>query len=295
MHVCSRCHQCLIGAVNCSAPEKVLCQTPSNPSADGRTYLCSFAAMVKSWRELWANNTQSATDPEFPFGWVQLNSFGQPDGPRGHAGSQASSLRNGTEDPLGAWAPGFPSIRWAQTQSLALVPNSFQAVVLDTPSPSGAIHSCFKQPVGSRLARGALATAYGRPELHRSPAVSAAHLAGENVVVTVVNASRLTLRASLGFEVLTGGSAPAWISAPILRTDGERTVTLSLANATAGAAPTAVRYLWSNTPCGAGTYGCPLYVDVPALGALTGENTSVPLGPAILPISPSPAAYEGHK
>ena len=295
MHVCSRCHQCLIGAVNCSAPEKVLCQTPSNPSADGRTYLCSFAAMVKSWRELWANNTQSATDPEFPFGWVQLNSFGQPDGPRGHAGSQASSLRNGTEDPLGAWAPGFPSIRWAQTQSLALVPNSFQAVVLDTPSPSGAIHSCFKQPVGSRLARGALATAYGRPELHRSPAVSAAHLAGETVVVTVVNASRLALRASLGFEVLTGGSAPAWISAPILRTDGERTVTLSLANATAGAAPTAVRYLWSNTPCGAGTYGCPLYVDVPALGALTGENTSVPLGPAILPISPSPAAYEGHK
>ena len=54
-------------------------------------------------------------------------------------------------------------------------------------------------------------------------------------MVTVVNASRLALRASLGFEVLTGGSAPAWISAPILRTDGERTVTLSLANATADA------------------------------------------------------------
>ena len=115
-------------------------------------------------------------------------------------------------------------------------------------------------------------------------------------MVTIANTSRLALRASLGFEVLTGGSAaPAWSSAPILRTDGERTVTLSLANATADAAPTAVRYLWSNTPCGAGTYGCPVYVDVPALGALTGENTSVPLGPAILPISPSPAPYEARK
>jgi hypothetical protein len=59
--------------------------------------------------------------------------------------------------------PGFPSIRLAEANTLAL-PSTFQAVILDTPVASGSVHSPYKQPVGARLARGALAVAYGMSE-----------------------------------------------------------------------------------------------------------------------------------
>jgi len=240
--------------------------------------------MVRAWRSLWYNNTEGATEAEFSFGWAQLNSFGAPDGPRGHPDRPTSPLRNGSEDALGVWTPGFPSIRWAQTQSLAAIPNSFQAVILDTPSPSGAIHSCFKQIVGSRLARGALATAYGRTDLqHGSSAfISGARQSGRELHVTIANASSLVVRASLGFEVLAaqGPSPRMWQSAPIVRTDGGSTLVLSLANVSA--APTALRYLWSTTPCSADRLACPVYHPVPKLGRLTGESDTLPLGPAAL-------------
>ena len=243
--------------------------------------------MIAAWRQLWKQNTGSAAT--LPFGWVQLNSYGQPDGPRGEQPKGRilpAGLKNGTEDLVGVWAPGFPSIRWAQTQSLLRVPDSFQAVVLDTPSPSGAIHSCFKQPVGARLARGALAVAYDRKELHLSPGVGGAKQVGKQLKVTVANTSggALTVRASLGFELLIGGAQPMWHSAPIVHCDGAHTLTLSLPDALAedGGAVLALRYLWSNTPCGGGTLGCPVYVSVPKLGSLTGENDTLPLGPAML-------------
>lgn len=275
------CNQCISGQINCTAAVKVQCESPANPTADGRTYLCSFPAMVASWRNLWTKNTEGATEPEFAFGWAQLNSYGQPDGPRGHRVTPATQpLRNGTADPLGAWLPGFPSIRWAQTQSLALVPNSFQAVILDTPSPSGSIHSCFKQPVGSRLARGALATVYGRNDLQVTPSVASARVDGKQLLITIANATTLDVRAALGFEVLTSS---AWSSAPIVHCDGARTITLSLANVMGK--PEAVRYLWSNAPCSGGIFNCPVYVTVPKLGSLTGMNDTLPLGPTIVPVA----------
>ena len=70
------CHQCLLGDVNCTAEIRAQCESPQNPVADGRTYLCSFPAMVQAWRGLWARNTDGATEPDFAFGWAQLNSFG---------------------------------------------------------------------------------------------------------------------------------------------------------------------------------------------------------------------------
>jgi hypothetical protein len=34
-------------------------------------------ALIEDWRFKWSNNTDHrASDPEFPFGWVQLNSNG---------------------------------------------------------------------------------------------------------------------------------------------------------------------------------------------------------------------------
>ena len=42
-----------------------------------------------------------------------------------------------------------------------VMPKTFMAVSLDTPNPTGGVHSGFKRPVGARLARAALAEAYG--------------------------------------------------------------------------------------------------------------------------------------
>jgi hypothetical protein len=105
------------------------------------------------------------------------------------------------------------------------------------------------------------------------------------VVVQIANMSEgssLTVRASLGFEVLV---LESWYSAPIVHSDGASTLQLSLANVTGGGTAVALRYLWGSSPCGLDILRCPVYVTVPKLGTLTGENDSLPLGPAILPIS----------
>ena len=49
--------------------------------------------------------------------------------------------------------------------------------------------------------------------------------------------------------------------------------------------PRAVRYLWHNSPCAANEpFSCPVYAPAPTLGALSGERTSLPLAPFILPL-----------
>jgi len=151
--------------------------------------------------------------------------------------------------------------------------------------------------------------AYGQSELQTSPYVSAARqssgpIRGDQVIVTVANASGpLTIRTSLGFEVLATkerrnpssshgqlwdppDDTPMWYSAPILRAGdggGTHTVTLSLANIQGAPSVQAVRYLWGNTPCSGQIFSCPIYVTVPQLGGnLSGENDTLPLGPAIV-------------
>lgn len=193
------------------------------------------------------------------------------------------------DDPLSAWnsltagceESGFCGIRWAQTSALTL-PNTFQAVILDTPVASGSIHSPFKQPVGSRLARGALST-YGRP--YMSPVIAHATKKGAKIVVSVgglgATPQALEIRKSLGFEVLSKGTG-VWQSTPITNSSGV-SLTLDAANVTDGVA---LRYLWYTTPCGTQPYQCPVYAQVPALkDRLSGELSFLPLGPFILNLS----------
>lgn len=123
--------------------------------------------MIRDWRSKWRNYTDGATEEDFPFGWVQLNS----DGPYGAGYRNASSpggLFNPAKPPAncgqgcapecntsclgryhewGDYGQGFTSIRYAQTNTLSL-PRTFQAVIIDTPVASGSIHSPFKQPSG---------------------------------------------------------------------------------------------------------------------------------------------------
>eukprot|EP00037_Helgoeca_nana_P020360 m.201736 g.201736 ORF g.201736 m.201736 type:complete len:298 (+) comp25237_c0_seq1:50-943(+) len=135
-------------------------QGESNANADGRLYNCSFQAMIKDWRAKWTQGTSGNTEPEFAFGWAQLNSCSNATHWIENATADPTP---GLEDPFGMWNRGLQSIRLAQDATLAL-PSTFQAVILDTPVASGAIHSPYKQPAGARLARGALSLVYGSPQ-----------------------------------------------------------------------------------------------------------------------------------
>ena len=38
-------------------------------------YPCLFSKMIEYWRSTWYERTNSTTDPQFPFGFVQVNFF----------------------------------------------------------------------------------------------------------------------------------------------------------------------------------------------------------------------------
>lgn len=37
------------------------------------TYNCTFPAMIDDWRQKWYDGTDGFTDPQFPFGFVQVS------------------------------------------------------------------------------------------------------------------------------------------------------------------------------------------------------------------------------
>lgn len=120
------------------------------------TYNCTFPAMIDDWRSKWFYGTDKLTDPEFPFGFVQLSAFYQK-------------------------ADGFPVIRWGQTANYGYVPNLreqnvFMAVAMDLGNKSsiyGSVHPPDKQDVGFRLALAGRAIAYGDLDVYYSgPIVS---------------------------------------------------------------------------------------------------------------------------
>ena len=132
-------------------------------------------------------------------------------------GTTKAATSDPTADPLGQWNAGFPSIRNAETQTLAL-PNTFQAVIIDTPVASGSVHSPYKQPAGARLVRGALTTAYGRPP-QPSPVWLSISKDGSSVVVTLggLAGGKVETRAPLGFEILGSDQVHRWQHSPLPR------------------------------------------------------------------------------
>jgi len=64
-------------------------------------YPCMFSKMIETWRSVWHERTKSLTDPNFPFGFVQL------------------STKTKDPDTIG----GFPWVRWHQTFDVGHVPN----------------------------------------------------------------------------------------------------------------------------------------------------------------------------
>ena len=42
-------------------------------NAGNPTYACKFAKMIEYWRKVWNQRTNGITDPQFPFGFVQVS------------------------------------------------------------------------------------------------------------------------------------------------------------------------------------------------------------------------------
>merc|ERR1711953_521229 len=123
-------------------------QGEANTGFNRDIYNCTFPAMIDAWRELFSTN--SNTEPDAPFGFVQLASW-RPDN----------------------MDAGFPVIRWHLTADYGYVPNErlknvFMASPLDTYDDKegypGGIHPRYKQIVGERLAVAGIYVAYGMQE-----------------------------------------------------------------------------------------------------------------------------------
>lgn len=124
---------------------------------EGVTYYQKLHALVKGWRQVWAQG-------DFPFGIVQLPNFTPPlpDAPAGDAG----------------WA----RIREAQMQAMD-IPNSGIACVIDV-GETGDIHPRNKQDVGKRLALWALAKTYGKPVAYSGPRYKSMTVEGNKARIT---------------------------------------------------------------------------------------------------------------
>jgi sialate O-acetylesterase len=119
-------------------------------------YRILFAALISAWRQAWDR-------PDWPFLFVQLASL---------------------EEVQGRPAPGdWPGLRAAQTHTRDRVPGTGMAVAIDQGERAD-IHPKFKQPVGERLARLALAQVYGREVAARGPIMARAKNEGARITVT---------------------------------------------------------------------------------------------------------------
>jgi hypothetical protein len=236
--------------------------------------------MIQDWRVKWSAGTRGTTNETFPFGWAQLNSVDLATNwvSNGQTPGQPHFHRQMPDDPLLTWHSGFASIRLAESNTLSAVPNTFQAVILDTPVASGSVHSPYKQAAGSRLARGALDVAYGVAQPY--PVVASVLKqsgGGGGLTVTVGGMDEgdsIEVRAKLGFEVRSGTTG-LWTTVPITSSTSN---TVSLASDSI-VNVTHVRFLYRSAPCGNFSYACPIYIPVKPLGSLSGELDFYPLSP----------------
>jgi hypothetical protein len=221
--------------------------------------------MITAWRKEWHMNTAGMTDAAFPFGFVQLSSWGSPE-----------------NDPAARQNAEVAVVRWAQRQTNdnAAVPRTFMATAIDlaafqggcgsdffnhTGGPTLCIHPGYKQPVGARLLRGALSVAYGHSSVSGAGYSTGPTL--ESATVVVKDAGTVTV--NLAFQ--TTGASPrlAFYDHPHsefdLSYDGGKTwqsnvkampvksgpgclSCIQLASPLNSTKPTHVRYLWSQAP-----------------------------------------------
>ena len=196
-------------------------QGESNALGDrGEEYFTLFPAMIVNWRSAFEN-------PDMPFYYVQLPDFTN-------------------DEPNTPWR--YPLLRQAQLATLTTVPHTGMAITLEL-GEANDIHPRNKHDVGDRLARLALADAYGRTGFIKSgPVPVQASFDAEGRVTVRFNAFGSTLssrdgEALHGFEV---AGADGHYKPANARIDGTRVIIFS------GDAPRPVhvRYAWKNNTTG---------------------------------------------
>lgn len=150
------------------------CQGESN-NGDGRLYAFRMQALLRGWRDAWGM-------PDMPFYFTQMQNYGSPD-----------SAELGMADVC-------------QAQHLFFMDNRHHVgMVVQTdlnPASPGNIHYQNKLHPGMRLARWALADAYGRDIAYIGPIYTGFTIAGEKAVVSFAYGSLFggLMVGSKGFE-----------------------------------------------------------------------------------------------
>jgi sialate O-acetylesterase len=202
-------------------------ESNANDDAQAAAYRQQFASLITSWRGEWSGSRR-----DFPFLWVQLPGYTQPDAtPPLHA----------------AWA----TQRESMSAALAL-PNTGQAVIIDLGGAT-ALHPTNKQDVGRRLALVARKVAYGERALLASGPTYRRHtVQGGRAIVELDHVggglvSRAADGSVGGFALAGADRVFVWANA---RIDGSRVIVWS----DRVPAPVAVRYAWANNPSTANLY-----------------------------------------
>ncbi len=177
-----------------------------------------FPLMIDSWRKEWGQG-------DFPFYWVQLADF----------------MGENSEPIDSAWA----ELREAQTMTMAKLPNTGQAVIIDIGEGKD-IHPRNKVDVGMRLARWALANEYKLPIPFRSPQYKSMEVNGNKAVLQFdfVDGGwrQFDVQELRGFTI--AGDDKKFVNATAtLMNDGRVEV-----SAESIERPASVRYGWANNP-----------------------------------------------
>jgi sialate O-acetylesterase len=178
-----------------------------------------FPLMIKSWRDEWQIG-------DFSFYWVQLADF-----------------KDEKPEPAESdWA----ELREAQTMTMARLPNTGQAVIIDL-GEGRDIHPRNKQDVAKRLARWALARDYGVTDLpYRSPEYKSMQKQSNKIVLTFdhVGSGLYTFDVTkpVGFAIAGSDKKFVWADAQL---DGTNKIVVWSDKV---ADPVAVRYAWADNP-----------------------------------------------
>lgn len=178
-----------------------------------------FPLMVRTWREQWGQG-------DFPFYWAQL------------ADHRAENL----QPEASTWA----ELREAQTLSLDVLPNSAQAVIIDT-GEGRDIHPRNKQTVANRLASIALARDYGYAVPYQSPQFSEMTVSNGKATVTFEHVSdeglyTFDVDKPEGFAIAGADRVFVWAEARLVGKDQVEVWSEQVPE------PVAVRYGWADNP-----------------------------------------------
>ena len=179
-------------------------------------YRTLFPTMIQSWRTAWKEG-------DFPFLFVQLAPF----------------MKIQPEPGESNWA----ELREAQLLTSLKMPNTAEAVITDVGEEND-IHPKRKEPVGARLARAALALAYGRKIEYSGPVYDSMKVEGNRAVLSFTHVDGgLEARGGAleGFTV--AGEDRKFVKADA-RIEGDKVVVSS----PQVQPPVAVRYGWANFP-----------------------------------------------